>query len=68
MGTFVQLVSNQDLAIKACGRACASMDPTSRPELPAIAPLSFSQILREHPEVEFEVEWLDALDTSPTIH
>jgi len=67
MSVFVQAVNNQ-MAIKACGRACADMDPSTRPEIPVPPPISLASLLREHPDMVFEPEWLEALDASPTLH
>jgi len=68
MGAFVQVISDQDMAIKACGRACADMHPLTLPAVPVSAPLSLAALLREHPDMVFEREWLAAMDASPTIH
>jgi len=67
MSVFVQAVSNRK-AIKACGRACADMDPTTLPAVPVPPPVSLAAILREHPDMMLEPEWLEAMDANPTIH
>jgi len=68
MSAFVQVLSDQEMAIKACGRACADMLPQTLPAVQISAPLSLSAVMREHPEFEFDAEWLASLDASPTVH
>lgn len=68
MNAFVQVISEQDVAVKACGRACRDMHPLTLPAIPVSPPLSFLELMRDHPEVEFQVEWLDAMDADETIH
>ncbi|HCU54545.1 MAG TPA: hypothetical protein DIC36_09820 [Gammaproteobacteria bacterium] len=68
MSVYVQAVSNQKLAIKACGRACTDMGPSNLPAIPVPPPVSLATILREHPGMVLEPEWLEAMDTSPTVH
>jgi hypothetical protein len=68
MSAFLQVFSDQELAIKACGRVCADMHPLSLPAVPVPPPLSLSAIMREHPEIELQPEWLEAMETDPTLH
>ncbi len=68
MGAFVQFINEQELAIRACGRVCADMHPSTMPELPVPPPVSLLAILREHPEMVIEPEWLEVMDADPTLH
>lgn len=68
MGAFLHVIRDEDLPIKACGRACADMNPTSQPILPAQPPLSMLELLRDQPDMVFPEEWLEAMETSQTIH
>lgn len=68
MSGFVQVISEQEMAIKACGRACTDMHPQSLPAVPAPPPLSLIALMREHPELVIQPEWLDAMEASETIH
>ena len=68
MSTFVQVISEQEMAVKACGRACADMGPQSLPAVPIPPPLSLIALMREHPEMVIQPEWLDAMEASATIH
>lgn len=68
MSAFVQVISDEDLAIKACGRACADMHPSTLPAVPVPAPLSLLALLREHPDLVLQPEWLEAMDAGETIH
>ena len=68
MSEFVQVISDQDVAIKACGRACPDMHPLTLPAVPAAPPLSLSALMRAHPDMVFQREWLEAMDAGETIH
>lgn len=68
MSGFVQVFSEQEVVIKACGRACADMHPLTLPAIPASPPLSLSALLRAHPDVVLRREWLEAMDAGETIH
>lgn len=68
MNAFVQVFSDKDVAVKACGRACPDMHPLTLPAIPVSPPLSLSAIMRAHPDIEFQTEWLDAMDADETIH
>jgi hypothetical protein len=68
VGEFVQVISDQDVAIKACGRACPDMHPLTLPVVPVAPPLSLSALLRAHPDMVFLREWLEAMDAGETIH
>lgn len=68
MSTFVQIISDREKAIKTCGRACADMSPATLPDVPVPPPVSLAAILREYPESVIEPEWLEAMETAPTIH
>lgn len=68
MGAFLHVISDQEVAVKACGRACPNMHPSSMPDLPIPPPLSLLELIREHPDVEFQKEWLEAMDAGETIH
>jgi len=68
MSTIVQVISDGEMAIKACGRACADMRPSTLPLVP-VSPLpSLAGLLREHPEAAIQPEWLALMETSPTLH
>jgi len=47
MSAFIQVFSEQDLAIKGCGRACADMSPSALPDVPVPAPMSLAALLRK---------------------
>lgn len=68
MGAFVQVISDQEVAVMACGRACPDMQPQTLPVLPASPPLSLLALMRAHPDMVFRPEWLEAMETSETIH
>jgi len=68
VSAFVHVISDQEVAVKACGRACADMTPLTLPALPVSPPLSLLALQREHPEIEFQREWLEAMDAGETIH
>lgn len=68
MSAFLQIISDQEVAVKACGRVCADMKPSTLPALPVSPPLSLLALQREHPEMEFQREWLEAMDAGDTIH
>jgi hypothetical protein len=65
---FVQVISDQEVAVKACGRACPDMHPLTLPAIPVSAPLSLSALMRAHPDMEFQREWLEAMDAGETVH
>jgi len=68
MSVYVQAAGNRNMAIRACGRACADMQPDSLPVVPVPPPVSLAAILRKHPDMTLEPEWLEDMDTSPTVH
>jgi len=68
VGDFVQVISDQELAVKACGRACPDMHPLTLPAIPVPPPLSLSALMRAHPDMVFQREWLEAMDAGETIH
>ncbi len=65
---FMQIINDQEVAVKACGRACADMHPLTLPAIPASPPLSLSALMRAHPGLVIQREWLAAMETSETIH
>jgi len=68
MSAFVHVISDQEVAVKACGRACRNMHPLSLPTLPVPPPLSLLALMRAHPDMEIQREWLEAMDAGETIH
>ena len=68
MSEFVQVISNQEAAIQACGRACPDMHPLTLPVIPVAPPVSLAALMRAHPDMVFQREWLEAMDASETIH
>jgi len=68
MSAFVHIVSDREVAVKACGRVCPDMHPLTLPAIPALPPLSLSALMRAHPDMEFQREWLEAMDAGETIH
>ena len=68
MSAFVQVISEQEVAVKACGRACPDMHPLTLPAIPVSPPLSLLALIRAHPDMVFEREWLEAMDAGETIH
>ena len=68
MSAFVHVISNQEVAVKACGRVCSDMHPLTLPAIPVSPPLSLSALMRAHPDMEFQLEWLEAMDAGETIH
>ncbi len=68
MSAFVHVISDQEVAVKACGRACPDMHPLTLPTLPVSPPLSLLALVRAHPDMEFQQEWLAAMDADETIH
>jgi hypothetical protein len=65
---FVQVINDQDVAVKACGRACPDMHPLTLPAIPVAPPLSLSALMRAHPDMVLQREWLEAMDAGETIH
>jgi hypothetical protein len=65
---FVQVISDQEAAVKGCGRACPDMHPLTLPAIPVPPPLSLAALMREHPDMVFLREWLEAMDAGETIH
>jgi hypothetical protein len=65
---FVQVISDQEVAVKACGRACPDMHPLTLPAIPVAPLLSLSALMRAHPDMVFLQEWLEAMDAGETIH
>jgi hypothetical protein len=68
VSAFVHVISDQEVTVKACGRACTNMDPSSLPALPVSPPLSILALIRANPDMEFQREWLEAMDAGDTIH
>ncbi len=68
MGAFLQIISDEDMAVRACGRACEDMHPLTRPAIPASPPLSLLALIKAHPDLVFETEWLAAMEAGETIH
>jgi hypothetical protein len=68
MSAFVHVVSDQEVAVKSCGRACPDMHPLTLPAIPVAPPLSLSALIRAHPDLVIKVEWLEAMDADETIH
>lgn len=68
MSEFVQVISNQEVTVKACGRACPDMHPLTLPTIPVAPPVSLLALMRAHPDMVFQREWLDAMDAGETIH
>jgi hypothetical protein len=68
VGEFVQVISDQEVAVKACGRACPDMHPLTLPAIPVSPPLSLLALMRAHPDMVFQREWLEAMDAGETIH
>ena len=68
VSAFVQVISDQEVAVKACGRACPDMHPLTLPAVPVAPPLSLSALMRAHPDLVLQREWLEAMDAGETIH
>jgi hypothetical protein len=68
VSAFVQVFSEQQVAVKGCGRVCADMNPSTRPDIPVPPPISLVALMRAHPEMVFEQEWLEVMEASETIH
>lgn len=68
MGTFVQVIDDSTAAIKACGRACPDMNPLTLPVIPLLPPMSLLDLMRAHPDVVIDLEWLAAMETDGTVH
>lgn len=68
MSEFVHVISDQEVAVKACGRVCVDMHPLTLPTIPVSPPLSLSALMRAHPDMVFRREWLEAMDAGETIH
>ena len=68
MSAFVHVISDQEVAVKACGRACPDMHPSTLPALPVLPPLSLLALIRAHPDLVIQREWLEAMDAGETIH
>jgi len=65
---FMQVINDQEVAVKACGRACPDMHPLTLPVIPVSPPLSLSALMRAHPDLVIQREWLEAMDAGETIH
>ena len=68
MNAFVQIISEQDVVVKGCGRVCENMHPLTLPVLPASPPLSLLALIKENPEIVLRPEWLEAMDAGETFH
>jgi hypothetical protein len=68
VSTFVQMISEEEMATKACGRVCADMRPSTLPVIPLAPPPSLSALMRDNPDIEFQKDWLAAMDAGETIH
>jgi len=68
VGAFMHVIHEQDVAVKACGRACPDMHPLTLPALPVSPPLSLLALMRAHPDLVIQREWLAAMDADETIH
>lgn len=68
MTEFVQVISAQEVPVKACGRACLDMHPLTLPVIPVAPPVSLAALMREHPDLVFQREWLEAMDAGETVH
>lgn len=68
MSEFVQVISDQEVAVRGCGRACLDMNPLTLPVIPVAPPVSLAALMRAHPDLVFEREWLDAMDAGETVH
>jgi hypothetical protein len=68
MSALVKAIQYHGYAVKACGRACADMEPTTLPQLPLKLAPSLAAMQREYPGMEVDPEWLEGLPTSDTIH
>lgn len=68
MSEFVQVISVQEVAVKACGRACLDMNPLTLPVIPLAAPVSLLALMRAHPDFVLQREWLEAMDAGETVH
>jgi hypothetical protein len=44
------------------------MHPLSLPAIPVPPPLSLSALIRAHPDLVIQKEWLEAMDAGETIH
>ena len=64
----MQVINDQEVAVKACGRACLDMHPLTLPAIPAPPLLSLAALMRAHPDMVFLREWLEAMDAGETIH
>lgn len=68
MSTFVQVINDQTATIRACGRACPDMHPSTLPAIPVPPPVSLSAILRAHPDMAIDPEWLEGMEAGETVH
>jgi hypothetical protein len=68
VNSVVQVIGEQEMAVKACGRACSDMHPLTLPAIPVPPPLSLSALMRAHPDMVIQREWLEAMDAGETIH
>lgn len=68
VSAYVHVISDQDVAVRACGRACPDMNPLTLPAIPVPPPLSLSALIRAHPDLVIKVEWLEAMEADETIH
>ena len=68
MSEFVQVISAQEVSVKACGRACPDMNPLTLPAVPVPPPVSLLALMRAHPDLVFQREWLEAMDAGETVH
>ncbi len=68
MSTFVQIINDQTATIRACGRACPDMRPTTLPEAPPVEFISLSAMMREDPEIALDPSWLEEMDAGETFH
>lgn len=68
MSTLVQAMNFKAYAVKACGRACPDMQPSTLPVIPPLPPVSLAKILRAHPNLVLDPDGLADMETSDTIH
>jgi hypothetical protein len=68
VSALVQVIKYKTYAVKACGRACPDMQPSTLPVIPPPPPVSLAEILRAHPNLVLDPDGLADMETSDTIH
>jgi len=68
MSALIKAMKYNTYTVKACGRPCVDMEPTTLPLLPGQPPVSLAEMQRHNPQLVIDPEWLAQLPVSDTKH